>query len=236
MFQSFRESIIKLAREEQDRKSGIGSSSSSQGKKKKKKKYQHIVVNAERVAIFDFQAAPEYAEQVSVKPNEIVFVFESFDDGWSQIRNAAGQQGVIPTAYLGNIIAPEKDLTRKGSYFSAQFKQRLQLLGWMAADQFREKFFQAVMLVFYGLQFLVTFFIIPACFNLFLLLSRSESYTTILSNISRRCYEFVVTSLIHSLGDEELASFTAQLGESAAKIKAESARRNEMEKTEETVQ
>lgn len=231
MLDGIRDSVIRLAQEEEMRRQGQFSKSdgagggSNSGKKKKKKKFQQMVVNAERVVLFDFQAAPDYPEQVSVKANEVVFVFESFEDGWSQVKNYSGSQGVVPTAYLGNILQLDKTTPNSKSFFSPQFKQRSKVLGLMAVDKFKAKASALAEWAFNATKFAVTDMIIPTGVKLFLIVSRNESYTTIISGFVRRFYESVCASLVHTLSDEELAVFSAKLRDDSTRVKAEKARR-----------
>jgi len=228
MLDSMRESVLRLAQEEEARRAGQSRSggSASAGKKKKKKKFQQMAVNAERVVLFDFQAAPEYPEQVSVKANEVVFVFESFEDGWSQVKNYSGSMGVVPSAYLGNIIQIDKESPNNKSFFSPQFKQRTKVLALMAVDQFKVKSMSLAETMLRGAKYAVTDLIIPSAVKMFLIVSRNESYTTIVSGFVRKAFEAVVGSLVPSLADDELAYFSAQLRDESGRIKAEKTRRS----------
>jgi hypothetical protein len=227
MFDQLKDSVIRLAKEEEERKAR----QSNSGKKKKKRtKYLHMVVNAERQVLYTFDASPQYPEQVSVTAGDVVFVFESFEDGWSQVKKYSGSQGVIPTSYLGEIATrteePSQSILTK---LSEKLKQRLKVLALMAVDQFKAKAASGAEHTFKAAKYGVTDLFIPSVTKIFMIVSRNESYTTTLSSFVRRCYEATCAPLIHSMSDEELAWYTAQLTEDSIKIKAEKARRLEAE-------
>ena len=224
MFDQFRESVLRVAREEEERRAR--QSGSGQKKKKKKTKYQHLIVNGERTVLYDFDANPQYPEQVSVKSGDVVFVFESFEDGWSQVKKYSGNQGVIPTSFLGVVATAAVESSKSGG-FSAQIKQRLKVLALMAVDQFKVKATSGAQSAVRGGKYIVTDVVVPAVKKVFLIASMNESYTTPLSSVVRRIYSSVCASLIPALSDEELAWYSAQLKEDSDKVKAEKARRLE---------
>ena len=217
-----REAIIRLAREEEERRARQATGG---GKKKKKKpKYQHLIINAERTVLYDFDANAQFPEQISVKNGDVVFVFESFQDGWSQVKHYNGSQGVIPTTFLGSATtAAVASETHTG--FTAQLKQRLKVLALMAVDQLKAKATSGGQHALKLGKFFVTDVIVPSATKVFLIVSRNESYTTTLSSAVRRVYEAVSSSLIHSLSDDEIAWYSSQLKEDVDKVKAEKSRR-----------
>jgi hypothetical protein len=238
MFDQFKESVLRVAREEDERRLKQAGTSAGGGggggdapvavKKKKKKanKYRHVVVNEERSVLYDFVATPQYSEQISISAGDTVFVFEMYEDGWSQVKKYSGSQGVVPTSFLAPRVVPNgTDGTTQKDTFANRIKQRLKVLGLMAIEQAKVKALSGAQLGLKTLRFFATDVVVPSARRVFLLVSRNESYTSTLSTLVRKLYEFTCASLVQSLSDEELAWYSAQVKEDSQKIKAEKDRR-----------
>lgn len=209
-------------------------------------------VNANRIVLFDFVASKEYPEQVTVRAGEMVFVFETYPDGWCEVKTG-GRIGVIPTAYHGPVPDShhrERDasagpaLTRQQDEVlkvdatekrSAQLKRQASGLGRMAKDKFWERMLATALLVGEVVWFIVMGLLVPLARRMYRIVSKNENKSTTLSFLVRMVFEGVCLVLIPMLTDQELLAFDKRLQEDAARVKAETVHRrsngNRMVKT-----
>ena len=198
--------VLKLAREEEVRL-----------RKAHRPALKSVSVRAPKVLLFDFDASPEYPEQLSARRDEVVFVVEHCGDGWSQVTNSKQKNGVVPTSFLGP-VAERKT-------FQGAIKQKAVVLRDMAIVQANEKMWDLAGAVFYGLGVLITHVIVPGVDKLYRFASRSESNTSLIAGVVRNVHLFIVGNLIPMLDDDELVDANAQLQETLGILKEEKATR-----------
>lgn len=195
-------------------------------------------VNATRVVLFDFVAAKEYPEQISVRAGELVFVFEAYPDGWCEVKNHAGKIGVIPTAYHGEYTPPAQQnhklelqqdevLKIAPSTRGQQLKRQASGLGRMAKDKLVERACVALWSAKAAIQFVIVDCAVPLCARAYRIASKNENKSTTVSFVARNFFHSVSQLLIPMLSDAELAAFSMRLQEDAAKIKAETVHRQQ---------
>jgi len=55
------------------------------------------------VAEFDFAGEADDPEQLPVKAGERVTILEKFDDGWWNVKNGSGRQGIVPADFMKQV-------------------------------------------------------------------------------------------------------------------------------------
>lgn len=224
VFQSFRDSIINLAQEEEARRG------QQPTKKKKKRQFEAKQINCEQVVLFDFSASAEYPEQITVVADEVVFTVQSFTDGWSQI-NKNDRLGVVPTTFLGEKKSEEqvKAKLSRGNSRLIQIRDkivhRIGVLAKMGAQKSLDSATTGVENLYVGFTYFISNVVIPMSRHMFLILTRNESYTTVISSLIRHVYEYSSATLIPMLSDAELASYSKEINQDSKRVKAEMARR-----------
>jgi hypothetical protein len=180
---SLKERVVALAKEEEARRRAH-----FQRETKARKAPAGVKVDADKTVLFDFEASRDFAEQLSVRRDEVVHVLENCgvgratrrrrltrvhgggQDGWSQISNSKQKRGVVPTSYLGPVIDKSK-----GSSFRQTADQRLQVLKEMAVSQASDKAWGLVGLCVWGVGALASNVLLPGADKLYRFFSRSES-------------------------------------------------------------
>ena len=60
--------------------------------------FEQVSVARRATATFEFAASDDW--MLALVPGERLEVLKTMDDGWSEVRNAAGASGLVPTGYF----------------------------------------------------------------------------------------------------------------------------------------
>ena len=176
--------------------------------------------------MFDFDANPDYPEQVSVRMDDRVLVSEDCGDGWSKVTTRDNRLGVVPTSYIGNIIDE-----RKGQVFAQRVRQRVDLLRSMAISWVKSKSVAMLMAVWTFLVGLFFRFVVPTAKHVYsVFITKNENVQTITSFVVRSVSAPVLFFAVPMLADEELAELKRELQDDVDLLRSERARRSGNEK------